>query len=101
MVEVRAPASHETHGQPSYAVRLEWGPTGAAAIAEGADVAVVVDVLSFTTTLSVALDRGMTVYPYRWRDDGAAAYAAERDAVLAVGRFEAEAAARARAAAER
>ena len=90
MLEVRAPASHEAHGQPSYAVRLEWGPTGAAAIAAGADVAVVVDVLSFTTTLSVALDRGMTVYPYRWRDDGAAAYAADREAVLAVGRFEAD-----------
>ena len=33
-------------------VRFDWGPTGAAAIAAGADVAVVVDVLSFTTTLS-------------------------------------------------
>ncbi len=77
------------HGQPTYGVRLEWGPTGAAAVAAGADVAVVVDVLSFTTTLAVALERGITVYPYRWRDDGAPAYAAARDAVLAVGRFEA------------
>jgi 2-phosphosulfolactate phosphatase len=68
---------------------MEWGPTGAAAVAAGADVAVVVDVLSFTTTLSVALDRGMSVYPYRWRDERAASYAAERDAVLAVGRLEA------------
>ena len=58
-------------------------------MAAGADVAVVVDVLSFTTTLTVALERGITVFPYRWQDDGAAAYAAARDAVLAVGRFEA------------
>ncbi len=70
-------------------MRLEWGPTGAAAVADGCDVAVVVDVLSFTTTVSIALDRGMTVFPYRWRDSGAQAYAAERDAVLAVGRLEA------------
>ena len=77
------------HTQASYAVRLEWGPTGAAAVATGVDVAVVVDALSFTTTLTVALDRGITVHPYRWHDAGAASYAAARDAVLAVGRLEA------------
>ena len=65
-------------------VRFEWGPTGAAAIA--APVTVVVDVLSFTTTLTVAVERGMTVYPFRWNDERAAAYAQERDAVLARGR---------------
>jgi 2-phosphosulfolactate phosphatase len=70
-------------------VRFEWGPTGAADVAEGVDLAVVVDVLSFTTTLTVAVERGITVLPYPWRDGGAAAYAAERDAVLAIGRFEA------------
>lgn len=74
------------HRQLSYRVRMDWGPTGAAAIAEGADVAVVVDVLSFTTTLSVAVERGMTVYPFRWKDERAAAYAEERHAVLAAGR---------------
>lgn len=83
------PAVDPAHTQAGYAVRLEWGPTGGAAVAADAEVAVVVDVLSFTTTLSVALDRGITVHPYRWRDERAAAYAAERDAVLAVGRLEA------------
>ena len=32
----------------------------------------VVDVLSFTTTLTVAADRGVMVFPYRWRDESAA-----------------------------
>jgi 2-phosphosulfolactate phosphatase len=44
------------HGQASYARRLDWGPSGAAALVADArpgDVAVVVDVLSFTTTLCV------------------------------------------------
>lgn len=68
-------------------VSFDWGPTGATAAS--ADVAVVVDVLSFTTTLTVAVERGMTVFPFRWKDERATAYAAERDAVLAVGRFEA------------
>ena len=70
-------------------VRFDWGPTGAAAVAEGADVAVVVDVLSFTTTLCVAVERGMTVLPYRWKDDRAATYAEQHSATLAVGRLEA------------
>ena len=82
-------ATDPAHTQRTHPVRLEWGPTGAAAVAAGADVAVVVDVLSFTTTLTVALDRGMSVLPFRWRDERAAAYAAEHDAVLAVGRHEA------------
>jgi 2-phosphosulfolactate phosphatase len=74
------------HQQLSHRVRFDWGPTGAAAIAQGADVAVVVDVLSFTTTVCVGLERGITVLPYRWKDERAAAYAGEREAVLATDR---------------
>ncbi|MGN5240469.1 MULTISPECIES: 2-phosphosulfolactate phosphatase [unclassified Rhodococcus (in: high G+C Gram-positive bacteria)] len=77
------------HRQRDSRIRFDWGLRGAAAIAEGADVAVVVDVLSFTTTLSVALDAGIDVLPYRWRDETAAAHAAAHDAVLAVGRRDA------------
>jgi 2-phosphosulfolactate phosphatase len=50
------------------------------------DVAVVVDVLSFTTTLTVAVERGITVHPYPWAEADAPSYAAARGAVLAVGR---------------
>ncbi|MEP9362876.1 2-phosphosulfolactate phosphatase [Nocardioides sp. CN2-186] len=67
-------------------VQFEWGPTGAAAVVGAGSVAVVVDVLSFTTTLTVAVDAAMTVYPFSWKDERAEAYAAERDAVLARGR---------------
>lgn len=77
------------HGQVGYDVRLDWGLTGARALVADArpgDVAVVVDVLSFTTTLSVALERGVLVHPYPWAQADAASYAAERGAVLAVGR---------------
>jgi 2-phosphosulfolactate phosphatase len=77
------------HRQRAHRVRFDWGPTGAEAIVEGADLAVAVDVLSFTTTLCVAVERGMTVLPYRWKDDRAASYAAERSATLAIGRLEA------------
>jgi 2-phosphosulfolactate phosphatase len=74
------------HRQPSYRVRMDWGPTGAAAVADSGAVAVVIDVLSFTTTLTVAVDAGIKVYPFRWKDERAQSYADEREAVLARGR---------------
>lgn len=81
--------SHAEHGQSAYRLRFDWGRTGARALVADAgpgDVAVVVDVLSFTTTLSVAVDRGIAVYPFPWAAEQAPAYAEERDAVLARGR---------------
>ncbi|UNX55641.1 2-phosphosulfolactate phosphatase [Georgenia sp. TF02-10] len=74
-------------GQHHYAVRLDWGPAGARATA--ADVSVVVDVLSFSTSVCIAVERGMRVYPYPWEGARAEAFAREHDAVLAVGRLEA------------
>jgi 2-phosphosulfolactate phosphatase len=70
-------------------VRFDWGLSGARAISAGAAAVVVVDVLSFTTAVSVAVDAGIMVYPYRFRDASAAAFAASRSAMLAVGRREA------------
>nr|WP_253945715.1 2-phosphosulfolactate phosphatase [Nocardioides sp. zg-DK7169] len=66
---------------------MDWGPVGARVA--GAEVAVVVDVLSFSTSVCVAVERGMRVFPYRWRGPDAEAFAREHDAVLAVGRLEA------------
>jgi 2-phosphosulfolactate phosphatase len=74
------------HGQTGYRVRLDWGLDGARAVGVDDATTVVVDVLSFTTTLTVALDVGAVVYPYRWNDGTAEQYARENDAVLAVGR---------------
>lgn len=75
------------YAQQGHRVGFDWGAAGAAAV-PGRLVAVV-DVLSFTTTVSVAADLGVDVYPYRWRDETAVAYAQQYDAVLAVGRSEA------------
>jgi 2-phosphosulfolactate phosphatase len=82
-------AVQDAHSQAAHKIRLDWGPTGATAISSTADIAVVVDVLSFTTTLSIATSRGTTVHPFPWKDDRAAAFADDKHAVLAVGRFEA------------
>ena len=74
------------HDQHRSAVRLDWGGQGAAAICPGAGFAVVVDVLSFGTAVSVAADRGAEIFPCRWRDRSAAEFARRHDAVLAAGR---------------
>ncbi len=77
----------DVFSQGRYQVRLDWGPAGAATL--GADVVVVVDVLSFSTAVTVAVDRGTRVIPCPWSDERAAALAAAHGATLAVGRLEA------------
>lgn len=79
-------AMSDVFGQGAYRVRFDWGPAGAAAIAPGAAFVVVVDVLSFTTALTVAVERGISVLPYPFRDDSAAEAARRHRATLAVGR---------------
>jgi len=74
-------------GQGNDAVRLDWGLTGA--VAAGADVSVIVDVLSFSTTVTVAVGRGTRVYPSPWAGARAQELADEHAATLAVGRLEA------------
>ncbi|MFC9825741.1 2-phosphosulfolactate phosphatase [Streptomyces erythrochromogenes] len=72
--------------QRPYGVRFEWGPTGAQRLAADVACLVVVDVLSFTTSVAVAVEAGTRVHPYAWRDETASVFAEERAAALAVGR---------------
>ncbi len=64
-------------------LQFEWGTNGLERLGPGAAGIVIVDVLRFTTAVSVAVDRGATVLPYRWADDGAETYAAQHNAFLA------------------
>lgn len=74
--------------QDGFDLRFDWGPVGADRIASADATMVIVDVLSFTTAVSVAVDRGSAVYPAPWHDDRAARLAEAHDAHLAVGRRE-------------
>ena len=68
-------------------MRLDWGMRGARElVAGGVGTVVVVDVLSFTTTVTVAVERGTAVRPHPWGADSGVALAAEPDAVCSVGR---------------
>lgn len=76
-------------GEVPIDVRLVWGPVGARSLGADVDVAVVVDVLSFTTTVSVAADGGVVVLPCPAYDEHASTLAERHDAVLAVRRTQA------------
>jgi 2-phosphosulfolactate phosphatase len=66
--------------------RFEWGVEGMRRLAPDSDVVVIVDVLSFSTCVDVAVARGGAIFPYRWRDASAEAFAREKGALLAVSR---------------
>jgi 2-phosphosulfolactate phosphatase len=73
--------------QESYLVRCEWGAQSAA-LADAAGATVVIDVLSFTTSVSVMVERGTDVYPAPWLGERSLSLAREHNAALAVGRRE-------------
>ncbi|MCU1336226.1 MAG: putative lipoprotein [Bryobacterales bacterium] len=72
--------------QADYDLRCEWGLSGLLALGSISDVAVIVDILSFSTAVDVAVARGACVFPYRWNDESACAFATERGALLASSR---------------
>jgi 2-phosphosulfolactate phosphatase len=72
--------------QAEFEVRFEWGLAGLQSLAPISDTVIIVDVLSFTTCVSIAVDRGAAVFPYDPRDESAAEFARTLDAHLGVPR---------------
>jgi 2-phosphosulfolactate phosphatase len=73
--------------QHLFKVRCEWGAQGIAALAPDSDVIIIVDVLSFSTCVDVAVGNGALVYPYPHHDQSAQHFATERQALQAQSRW--------------
>ena len=69
--------------QNGYQIRCEWGTDGLEQLAAVCDALIIVDVLSFSTCVAVATERGALVYPYGYKDNRAVEFAAEQGAILA------------------
>jgi 2-phosphosulfolactate phosphatase len=59
------------------------GEQGVVQLAPISDVVIIVDVLSFSTSVDIAASRGATIFPYRWHDASAAVFAASAGAIVA------------------
>lgn len=72
-----------TFDQQEFDIRCEWGDHGVAVLSPVSDAVVIVDVLSFSTSVDIAVNQGAIVFPYRrGRDDTASDYAASVGAEL-------------------
>lgn len=75
-----------TFDQSEFDVRCEWGENGVSQLAPISDVVIIIDVLSFSTCVEIATNRGATIFPYRWRDETAETFAHAMAAEFAGGR---------------
>lgn len=64
----------EWFSQLKFAVRLEWGISAVEHLAKEVDCVVIVDVMSFSTCVSLAVNNGASTYPYPWKDASAVEY---------------------------
>ena len=60
------------YSQDHFQARFDWGEDGLRALAPFATTIVIVDVLSFSTAVDIAVSRAAAVYPARWKDERAA-----------------------------
>jgi 2-phosphosulfolactate phosphatase len=72
--------------QEGYTLRFDWGAQGLQALLPVSDVIIIIDVLSFSSAVDVAVARGAWVYPVRAWDAQAENLAQAVGGVVAAGR---------------
>jgi len=69
--------------QMEFNIRCEWGEHGVRQLAPHSDVIIIVDVMSFSTAVTIATSRDANVYPYQFKDDSRFEFAQAVNAELA------------------
>ena len=72
--------------QSEFDLCCEWGHQGIKQLAPISDVAIIVDVLSFSTAVEIATNNGAIIFPYQCKDSSALDYAKSIEAELATKR---------------
>jgi 2-phosphosulfolactate phosphatase len=72
-----------TFNQSEFNIKLEWGLPGIEQLALVSDVIIIVDVLSYSTCVDIAVSSEAIIYPYKYKDDSAVEYAKSIGAELA------------------
>ena len=74
--------------QQEFDVRCEWGKHGVRILAPISDVIIIIDVLSFCTSVDIAVTRGAIVYPFFSQTQSALDFAQSVGAIVAKSRRE-------------
>jgi len=69
--------------QSEYDIKCEWGINGIEILSPVSDVIIIVDVLSFSTSVDIAVNNGATVIPYLYDNGKAFDFSLSVNAVLA------------------
>ncbi len=72
--------------QSEFDIRCEWGSHGARELAPISDAVIIVDLMSFSTSVSIAIARGAHVIPFRRNDPTKFSFAKSQNAELAKSR---------------
>ncbi|RPI18612.1 MAG: hypothetical protein EHM58_04705 [Ignavibacteriae bacterium] len=64
-------------------INLEWGLNGIKHYIDSSDVFIIVDTLSFSTCVDIAVNNGAGIIPYKFKDETAFDYAKSMNAVCA------------------
>jgi 2-phosphosulfolactate phosphatase len=69
--------------QSNFNIRCEWGEKGIQQLAPISDAVIIIDVMSFSTCVTVATSLGAVVYPFKWKDMSSIRFASSIGAELA------------------
>ncbi len=74
------------YNQSNFEIRCEWGKKGVEQLAPISDVVIIVDILSFSTCIEIAVSRNAIVFPCDWENKSAQEFARSVNAELATKR---------------